>query len=419
MALSLAPGTGLSLLALLLVALSLPVLAEARSRSYDRDTLAIEELGEGQRALLLRRVQAAVARRSLRSISLQSASTGHVQRLTLKGSLDGLARLPLQVLAAVAATAAPRSWGSERDLLISVRGQGRYPLSLIYSRRGDLTVEQGPPMTGLAQTAAAGELRARFGLSRIVGRGRSWRSGELAVVAASLARLSAAERQAVEGLVLVRAPAWPGGRRHAGRYRKDSRGARILVYDRAFEGDRHGFLGSPQRPSPASMSTLLHELGHAVADFPARLAWQAVDRQQALQKRVYKDYRQSYRRYRSAYRGYRAALASGRRSLIQEREQTLLDRQQQTERLAGRLKRVQREQRKLARQYRKVQRFSPVLRSYRKALAGRRGPTRYGRTSLHESFAESFALYRGDPQALHRVLPAVFQWFEEGGHLVW
>ena len=59
----------------------------------------------------------------------------------------------------------------------------------------------------------------------------------------------------------------------------------------------------------------------------------------------------------------------------------------------------------------------PVLKAYRRQTGGKRGPTRYGRRTVTESFAESFALYKLDRAALKRWSPEVRAWFDEGGHL--
>ena len=190
-----------------------------------------------------------------------------------------------------------------------------------------------------------------------------------------------------------------------------------MVYDRAFAGDRYGFFGAVSSPRPASASTILHEVGHALADWPARQAWEQVATQQRRQKSVYKEYRSAYRSYRRGYSSYRLAVSSGRRDVIKKRERSMKKREAEAEALARRLRSVQAELKKLNRSYRRIQKRSPVIREYRRALAGQRGPTRYGRTSIHESFAESFALYRGDPVALKRILPGVYRWFQKGGHI--
>ena len=41
----------------------------------------------------------------------------------------------------------------------------------------------------------------------------------------------------------------------------------------------------------------------------------------------------------------------------------------------------------------------------------------YANFSLGEAFAESFALFRLDPDALIRIDPKMYQWFEDEGHL--
>ena len=399
------------------VALSLPSPAAARSKQYDRATLVTRQVRVAQKASLVRAVQRDLARSRIRSLSLHAGGGTAHSIVTRGGSVGLVSSLSLPVLAAVAATASLRSWGGERDLLVRVQGQGTIPVTLLFSPRGDLLVQQGRALPEAVPTSSAAALREAFSLGQIRSAGRAWSRGELGVVAGALALLSAAERPAVRGLALVRAPAWAGGVRHAGRYRKDRRGARIMVFDRAFAGDRYGFLGSVGSPRTASAHTILHEAAHALVDLPARRAWAAVDRQQRRQKRVYKEYKTAYRSYRRAYSSYRRAAASGRRDLTQERARAMKKREAKAEALGARLRAVQAEQKKLNRHYRRIQRRSPVLRAYRKALAGRRAPTRYGRTSIHESFAESFALYKGDPAALSRILPQVHRWFEQGGHL--
>jgi hypothetical protein len=45
------------------------------------------------------------------------------------------------------------------------------------------------------------------------------------------------------------------------------------------------------------------------------------------------------------------------------------------------------------------------------------GPTSYGRSNAQESFAEAFALYHLDPDALRWLTPAVHDWFAASSHL--
>ena len=60
---------------------------------------------------------------------------------------------------------------------------------------------------------------------------------------------------------------------------------------------------------------------------------------------------------------------------------------------------------------------NPVLEGYLAALAGQPAPTDYGNSSTKESFAEAFALFHVDPNALKRTRPAVYEWFAARGHI--
>jgi hypothetical protein len=57
---------------------------------------------------------------------------------------------------------------------------------------------------------------------------------------------------------------------------------------------------------------------------------------------------------------------------------------------------------------------NPVTAAYAAVAAEAVGPTRYGRTAPAEGFAEAFALYHLDPEALLRVMPGVHAWFAAG-----
>jgi hypothetical protein len=59
----------------------------------------------------------------------------------------------------------------------------------------------------------------------------------------------------------------------------------------------------------------------------------------------------------------------------------------------------------------------PVIRAFRRARGQSRGPTRYSEDDIEESFADSFALFRADPEALRRIDPEAFAWFSQQGHL--
>jgi hypothetical protein len=58
---------------------------------------------------------------------------------------------------------------------------------------------------------------------------------------------------------------------------------------------------------------------------------------------------------------------------------------------------------------------SPVVVAYAKVADGEPAVTDYGNDSDHEAFAESFALFHVDPDALKRARPKVYAWFKSGG----
>jgi hypothetical protein len=60
---------------------------------------------------------------------------------------------------------------------------------------------------------------------------------------------------------------------------------------------------------------------------------------------------------------------------------------------------------------------SERLRSFSAALRRDTSPTEYGRTGAAEAFAESFMLFKSDPQYLQQNRPNIYQWFQSGGHL--
>jgi hypothetical protein len=166
--------------------------------------------------------------------------------------------------------------------------------------------------------------------------------------------------------------------------------AEIRVYNRAFEMDGLQFVGPPNRPYPASVRTVLHEVGHAIHSRPSRMAaCQLHAQQQRLRTRI-----KTYNR--------RLAIARKRND------------RQLAKRLAG-------ESRSIGKARQKLKRLAQAVESLVErgpaAIGKSPAPTAYGRSSLKESFAEAFALFRSDPAALKRTMPRAHRWFSSGGHL--
>jgi hypothetical protein len=347
------------LLPALLLAFALAVPATPRTASaarefYDNATILLPKVRSDRRDLYRRAVVAAMRRGKLRSVSEATNRSGtKSRRIADKG--DGsksLKKVPLAAVAAIAYTSGRRFWGSELDLLVQLRGGDVVPVTLQYGRNGDVVYSvgerrSGRPRFGGSLPSTGEAIARRYGTGRIRGRGARWKERELAILAGALERLDDRERRVLKGVRFDRSRAGPKGPRNAGNYFWGTAGYRLAVYDRAFKSDRRSFYGSAAAPKPFSAGTIIHEIGHAIAAWPARKALAAGDVARARR------------------------LGSG----------------------------------------------GPVVKAYRRQLGDRRGPTRYGRRSTVESFAESFALYKLDPAGLKRWNPQVYRWFEAEGHL--
>ncbi|MCP4871251.1 MAG: hypothetical protein GY898_21285 [Proteobacteria bacterium] len=327
-----------------------PAPALAAAPFYDNAVVRFPKVRKDRMDLYRRSVVASLARGRIRSVSL--VRDGKTKKLARRG--DGVKKLkpvPLAGIAAIAYTGGQRFRGSELDLLVTV-GSERVPVTLWHSGKGDVTVRVGKrmdhkPAFGGDTSTDRQEIRRRYDSGAIKGAGATWKARELKVLSGALDRLNRQERRVLDDVKIVRSRAGPRGPRNAALYIWGTEGYRLMVYDRAFAFDGRAFVGGPSKPRPFSSSAILHEVGHAIATWPAR-------------------------------------------KLIEK----------------GDISRA-----------RKVGRRGPVLSAYARARGDRKGPTRYGRSSLAESFSEAFALHKLDPAALKRWSPRVAEWFAEGGHI--
>ena len=189
-----------------------------------------------------------------------------------------------------------------------------------------------------------------------------WDRVALGVVERALDVLSEPERALVADVVFRREAKAPPELPQATALYHESREATVSLFDRAMLPSAR-FIGSPSAPWPMSAKTVVHELGHALSARPRRRM----------------------------------------RELIAQRQ--------------GRTISVEAKTRFEALGVELFDQDSPAARAFAKLRPPSRGVTPYGRTSVEESFAEAFALYHLDPDALRRIDPAVHAWFAEAGHL--
>lgn len=179
--------------------------------------------------------------------------------------------------------------------------------------------------------------------------------------------------------------------------------ADIFFYDNALHADGDQSVGEPESTLPASVRTLLHEVGHALHQRPSRAALCKLDKDEA---------------------GFNARIAEyNHRADTLNREQGKMsarERQREADWLKAETKDIAAKRKPLevhAKEAKRLAKEGPVVESYLHALGDETPPTAYAETSPAESFAESCSLYRTDPAALKRLLPGVFDDFERGEHL--
>lgn len=290
--------------------------------------------------------------------------------------------------------------GVELDVLVRMPDDSRVPVTI---RRGSTWVVR--PAVGKVPfpRGNADALPARWGIGPLNSDGAAWSPRALEVADLALARLSPAERKVLAGVPFIRRPR--GEQADMGAlYVQNTCAAQVLVFDSALHADADQFVGEPEAPLQSSARTFLHEFGHALHNHPGREAWCTIDRaQNELARRVTELNVRGQR--------FNARPESARRGPEAQREARALDAEVEAVERAGKALEAD------ARRALALVERGPVLEAYARALGGGSAPTRYGTVSLAESFAESFSLFRSDPAALRRLLPAVSVFFERGEHL--
>jgi hypothetical protein len=268
-----------------------------------------------------------------------------------------LSKLGLAELGALWLATSTGDAGAENDLRVHMRGRGSTAVSVQIDLEGNVRVYSGEATARASGSApSTDEIKKRFGLrGKMAGK---WGAAERRALTEALAALSQYELQAVQDVAFARRGKAPGGDpSRAALYEAQGCKAVIYLFSTGVRADKYRFVGDATAPRNAMLHSITHEVGHAFEHAPAR------------------------ERY------CRAKHKKGRmrNRLIQEGNA--------------------------------IYRQSLVLAEYLRVLGDDPAPTDYGGSSKHESFAEAFALWHMDPEALKRARPAVHAWFAAGGHL--
>jgi len=263
-----------------------------------------------------------------------------------------------------------RGWArnAEMDLWVPYPEGHRRPMTIRFGPRlfADLTlgpVRQAPTTRHAVADARQRQAVASAGwIGGVVDGDASWTVAELEVARAALASVEAEARPLLDGLTLRRMEQSPRApAQELAWFDPTTEPPVVDVYDLCFAAT-DGFVGPVDHPRDPAVMTIVHELGHALADRPLREAWVRL-----------------------------VALREAPRPDPQALAQATLA-------------------------WRHMGRHGPVIEAWATVRDGP-GPGSYGARSLHESFAEAYALHRLDPAALERAMPGAAAWFDQGGHL--
>ncbi len=348
----------------------------------------------GLRETLLSELPQALTQAGIKRVAVVTPEGVH-RVLDSRSEPPDLASVPTASLAALKAALQQDARGAEIDLLLPGEHGERVAVSAHYEPSGTIVITQGPPLPAGSRTPpTADEVRARHGITPSdLGEVR-WSPAYLEVLDRALALLSSEEKAFVSRILFVR--------EHKSRepenqglavmalYSRAGGAGRIELYDNLIAADRYMFIGQPHAPQPASVRAILHEVGHALAD----VSYTAAQR----------DLIDAVNAYQSDEKKLSKWIESREGDVPSEEEVgEFLDKIHRVEVTTHRVRHVGPE--------------GPVIRAFRRARGSGRGPTLYSEDDIEESFADSFALFRADPEALRRIDADALAWFASQGHL--
>ena len=211
----------------------------------------------------------------------------------------------------------------------------------------------------------------------------AWTAEQLAIVADALRVLEPKEVRYLRELTWIREK---GDSRTelAGQFRFENVGDRtnqsITLYDKTFKGLPYSFCGTIDEPHSAAHVVIVHELGHLLADQP-RIAYGT--------------------RYNNTVDEFNALVSR----FNQTQDKGLL---YKIERLQALIVKMEANP---------VTREGPIVEAFLANRSGNKGPTRYADFNAVEAFAESYALYKLDPEALRRIDPPLYKWFASKAYI--
>ena len=302
--------------------------------------------------------------------------------------------------------------GTEVDVLVPQADETHVPVTVTWEPDGVVTFESGPGVKSLVDGATTSEqVKTRFTVGAFTEADAKWDGASVSVVLQALSTLSPEELALVSGLGFRRAKV---DGNHRAKYERGDDSNLINVYDSAFLFSKEQFTGAVSGPRAEALLCVVHELGHALAD--ARFREKGL-----LSKAAADEYKRGLAEVDAAAAAFNekaTALGpspSGKGAAeLKALEAALTKVKAQSE------QRFQKAN-ALVQQMLSNDKANAQGRPVEKQLAGvlevKKSPTRYGKTSAKEHFAECFSLFKMDPEALRRISAAAADWFKEGRHV--
>ena len=218
----------------------------------------------------------------------------------------------------------------------------------------------------------------QFQLQDIENGSAKWSRQQLNILGDALGFLSNQEALLLKDTLFKREVHSPSGS-ESGLYEFEGGKQTITIFDSGFQGIENGFVGTINNPKSTAHHVIIHEIGHLLANRPI------VQYQRTLNSTI------------DEYNALVHIVNAG-----QSDQQSNLENLQQ----------------EISRQRANpITRPGPVIQDFQRHRSFTKGPTTYGDTSIHEAFAESYALFKLDPTALNRIDPTLYTWFASNQHL--
>lgn len=303
--------------------------------------------------------------------------------------------------------------GVEADLLIRQADGALTPVTVTWDEPEVVAFKAGAPVKALLDVEMTAEkIRAKYGVGAFIDEDARWNGAELSAIEQALALLSKEELACVKDLPFRRRKA---GTHRAKYYRADG-SVEINVYGLTYIADDDVFMGTPESVKADSVGVIIHELGHAIADHRGREVALAAIAASAEYKRTTVEadaLAAAFNEKAKAAGGNPDKKTQAELKAIQEKLEASKKDADARFTIANGLKL-------------KINAFDaqnkagggrPAERAFGLVLPMKDAPTTYGRSKVEENFAESYRLFKADPEALKRISAAAADWFAAGSHL--